>query len=164
MPEIKIWRHLMYSKTCCYPYFLQAKCLYDEPYWNAEFVDFLSYNRRRTFWLKWACYSILKKKLIYIRAPINPILHGAGHFVPRLVDYLAWRLSGRSDWAHISWLFFFQHSLCPIEAIFQKKILKIWKIEKMFFDRSNIKGSPLWKKNFENYFLPIFVANHIIST
>ena len=95
---------------------------------------------------------------------INPILHGAGHFVPRLVDYLAWRLSGRSDWAHISWLFFFQHSLCPIEAIFQKKNLKIWKIEKMFFNRSNIKGSPLWKKKFENYFLPIFVANHIFST
>ena len=53
----------MYSKTCCYPYFLQAKCLYDEPYWNAELVDFLSYNRGPTFWLKWACYSILKKKL-----------------------------------------------------------------------------------------------------
>ena len=87
---------------------------------------------------------------------LNPILHGAGHFVPRLVDYLTWRLNGRSDWAHISWLFFFQHSLCPIEAIFQKKILKIWKIEKMFFDRSDIKGSPLWKKIFENYFFPIF--------
>ena len=61
MPKIKIWRHLMYSKTCCYPYFLQAKCLYDESYWNVEFVDYSSYHRGPTFWLKWSCYSILKK-------------------------------------------------------------------------------------------------------
>ena len=105
--------------------------------------------------------EVLKRLKRLKRFKVNPILHGAGHFVPRLVDYLAWRLSGRSDWAHISWLFFFQHSLCPIEAIFQKKILKIWKIEKMFFDRFDIKGSPLWKKNFENYF---FVTNHTFST
>ena len=71
---------------------------------------------------------------------------------PPLEGYLAWRLSGCSDWAHISWLCFFQHLLCPIEAIFQKKILKFWKTEIFFFDRSDIKGSPLWNFFFQNYF------------
>ena len=47
---------------------------------------------------------------------------------------------------------------------FSKKNLKIWKIAKIFSNCSDIKGSPLWKKKFENCFLPIFVANHIFST
>ena len=66
MLKIKIWRHVMYSKTCCYPYFLQAKWLYDQPYWNAEFVDFSSYSGGPTFLLKWTCYSILKKKSKFV--------------------------------------------------------------------------------------------------
>ena len=80
---------------------------------------------------------------------LNPILHGAGHFVPRLVDYLAWRLSGRSDWAHISWLFFFQHLLCPIEAIFQKKFWKFEKSKKCFSTVPTSKGPPFEKKNWK---------------
>ena len=87
---------------------------------------------------------------------INPILHGGGSSGPPLEVYLAWRLSGRSDGAQISWLCFFLHLLCPIEATFQKKFLEIWKIAKIFFDRSDIKGSPLWKKK-------IFAINHTFS-
>ena len=88
---------------------------------------------------------------------------GGGSSGPPLEVYLAWRLSGRSDGAQISWLCFFPHLLCPIEATFQKKFLKIWKIAKNFFDRSDIKGSPLWKKNFEIFFSNFFAINHTFS-
>ena len=92
---------------------------------------------------------------------VDPILHGGGSSRPPLEGYLASRLSGRSDWAHISWFCSFQHLLPPIEAIFQKKVFKVWKIKKMFFNRSDIKGSPLWKRIFENYF---FLTNYTFST
>jgi len=80
------------------------------------------------------------------------------YFVPRLVDYLVWLFGESLNLSHFSWLCFSQHLLCPIEAIFQKKKnLKFWRIKKMFLDRSDIKGSPLWKKDFENHFFTIFL-------
>ena len=39
--------------------------------------------------------------------------------------YLAWCLSGRSDGAQISWLCFFLHLLCPIEASLMQPLLRV---------------------------------------
>ena len=95
---------------------------------------------------------------------INPILHG-GPNRPPLADDLSWFLRGCSKWAQISWVCFYQHLPRPIEAIFQKKILKFWKTEIFFFDRSDIKGSPLWNFFFSKLFFSIFlVTNHTFST
>ena len=98
------------------------------------------------------------------RRSLNPILHGRGFTEPPLVDDLSWFLGGCSKWAQISWVCFSQHLPRPIEAIFQKKILKFWKTEKKFFDHSDIKGSPLWKKNFKIKFFHFLVTNHTFST
>ena len=82
----------------------------------------------------------------------NPILHGGGHFVPAHVGDPSWFLGGCPKWAHISWLCFIHHFIGPIEAIFQKKIWKFWKIEKKNFYVSTPKGPPFGKKNWKNWF------------
>ena len=103
--------------------------------------------------------SLLWYNLIVLspmKSTLNPILHGRGFTEPPLVDDLSWFLGGCSKWAQISWVCFSHHLPRPIEAIFQKKILKFWKTEKKIFNHSNIKGSPLWKKNFKIKFFHFF--------
>ena len=48
-------KFFIYSKTCCYPYFLQTKSFSDAPYQKYEFFVFFSYTREPTVWLKKAC-------------------------------------------------------------------------------------------------------------
>ena len=76
-----------------------------------------------------------------------------GHFVPPHVGYPSWFVVGCPKWAHISWLCFIYHFIGPIEAIFQKKNLKILKNLKIKISYSDTKGSPLWKKskNWKNF-------------
>ena len=95
---------------------------------------------------------------------INPILHGGWFTEPPLVDDLSWFLCGCSKCTQISWLCFFQHFPRPIEAIFQKKNWSFEKLKKVFFDRSDIKGSPLWKKEIKNIFFLFSVTNSTSST
>ena len=65
---------------------------------------------------------------------VNPILHEGGHIVPTHVDDLLCCFCECSKWAHFSWLYFLQHLLSPIEAIFEKKVyeqfekLKKWNL------------------------------------
>ena len=91
--------------------------------------------------------SHMHLKMIFL----NPILHGGGGSKrPPLADYLSWFLGGCSKWAQISWLCFYQYLPRPIEAIFQKKILKIWKTKFFFSTVPTSKGPP-----FEIFFLKI---------
>ena len=57
---------------------------------------------------------------------------------------------GCTKWAQISWVCFYQHLPRPIEAIFQKKILKFWKTEFFFSTVPTSKGPP-----FEIFFFKI---------
>ena len=93
----------------------------------------------------------------FVKVWLNPILHGGWFTEPPLVDDLSWFLSGCSKWAQISWLCFFQHFPCPIEAIFQKRVLKNWK--KQFLIVPTSKGPPFEKKNFEINFFHFLVTN-----
>ena len=81
---------------------------------------------------------------------------GGGSKRPPLADYLSWFLGGCSKWAQISWLCFYQYLPRPIEAIFQKKILKIWKTEIFFSTVPTSKGPPFENFFFQNYFFPFF--------
>jgi len=78
---------------------------------------------------------------------LNPILHGGGHFVPAHVGDPLWFLGGCTIWAHNSWLCFIHHFIGPIEAIFQKKNWKFWKIKKNNFSVPTPKGPPFEKKS-----------------
>ena len=75
---------------------------------------------------------------------------GGGSNWPPLADDLSWFLRGCSKWAQISWVCFYQHLPRPIEAIFQKKILKFWKTEIFFSTVPTSKGPP-----FEIFFFKI---------
>ena len=78
---------------------------------------------------------------------LNPILHGGGHFVPAHIDNPLWLHGGYPKWAQISWLCSFQHSIGPIEAIFQQKNLKVSRSgEKNFYQRET-KGEKMEKFN-----------------
>ena len=88
---------------------------------------------------------------------VNPILHGAGHFVPRLVDYLVWLFGESPNLSHFSWLCFFQHLLCPIEAIFQKKKFEILKNRKNISRPFRHQRVPPLKKKFWKLFFSNFL-------
>ena len=89
---------------------------------------------------------------------------GGGSKRPPLADYLSWFLGGCSKWAQISWLCFYQYLPRPIEAIFQKKILKTWKTEFFFSTVPTSKGPP-FEIFFSKLFFSIFlVTNHTFST
>ena len=96
---------------------------------------------------------------------IKPILHGGwGHFVPAHVDDPSWLLGEYPKWAHISWLCFIQHSIGPIEAIFQKNFWKFWKIvNKMFFILTP-KGPPFGTKIEKLKKIDFFKENQIFYT
>ena len=86
----------------------------------------------------------------------NPILHGRGFTEPPLVDDLSWFLGGCSKWAKFNE--FVSLNICHVllKPFFKKRNLIFWKTEKNFFDQSDIKGSPLWKRKFKIKFFHLF--------